>query len=196
MREPKTWCTHKEYDWISDTIRSVEVEADFPIVLEIGSWYGSGSRSMGIAARERGWPLFCVDLWAVRVPGTLQTDTNQFQEESETLAIFKEWLENMRAEGLLGTTAHPVVGNSNTVVPAMWTGECLAFAWVDGCHNSPWQNVDIENAARLLLPGGIMGIHDVQFDMVNNAVNEFSESHDGVVEIDVPCSRIRAFERK
>lgn len=130
-------------------------------LLEIGSYCGKSAVYLGAAARETGTVLFTVDHhhgseenqagWAHHDPDVVDPATGRM----DTLPFLRRTL---RAAGLEDTVII-VVGDSPTVA-RHWAAGC-GLVFIDGGHALDVAMADYASWARVVLPGGMLAIHDV-----------------------------------
>ncbi|MGI8810629.1 MAG: class I SAM-dependent methyltransferase [Acidimicrobiales bacterium] len=130
-------------------------------LLEIGSWCGTSAVYLGDAAEQAATVLFCVDHhrgseenqvgWEHHDPSLVDPRTGR----TDTLPRFRRTVE----EAGLETSVVAVVGES-TVVALHWqTG--LGMVFIDGGHGRTPAHADYDAWAPLVVPGGLLAIHDV-----------------------------------
>jgi len=134
-------------------------------VLEIGSWEGVGS-TLPIArlCKEHGGLLYCCDAWCGSpqdldyVPG--------FKN------IFASFWKNM-GKNKLRDVVVPFYGINRKVLPVI-ADKTFDAIYIDGDHHYDGVKFDIEQARRLIKPGGLIAGHDYEENRggVVQAVNE------------------------
>jgi len=130
-------------------------------LLEIGSYCGKSAVYLGAAARVAGTVLFTVDHhrgseenqagWEHHDPEVVDSRTGRM----DTLPFFRRTIEAAGLEDVVVA----IVGSSATVAGAWETRVGLLF--VDGGHAQDVALADYESWARLVIPGGLLAIHDV-----------------------------------
>jgi len=130
-------------------------------LLEIGSYCGKSAVYLGAAARVAGTVLFTVDHhrgseenqagWEHHDPEVVDARTGRM----DTLPFFRRTIEAAGLEDVVVA----IVGSSATVAGAWETRVGLLF--VDGGHAQDVALADYESWARLVIPGGLLAIHDV-----------------------------------
>jgi predicted O-methyltransferase YrrM len=130
-------------------------------LLEVGTYCGKSAVYLGAAAREAGTVLFTVDHHRGSEENQAGWDHHDLDVvdprtgRMDTLPFFRETIE---AAGLEDCVIG-VVGQS-AAIAAVWATP-LAFVFVDGGHSEAIAMADYEGWARHLLPGGLLGVHDV-----------------------------------
>jgi MMP 1-O-methyltransferase len=130
-------------------------------LLEVGSWCGKSAVYLGDAAEQAGTVLFCVDHhrgseenqagWEHHDPDLVDPGTGRI----DTLPWFRRTVEDAGLEA----TVVAVVGES-TLVAAHWQTR-LGMVFIDGGHGPVPAHGDYDGWAPLVLPGGLLAIHDV-----------------------------------
>jgi predicted O-methyltransferase YrrM len=131
-------------------------------MVEIGGYCGLSALYLGAAARESGSVLFSVDHhrgseenqagWEHHDPDLVDPVSGRM----DTLPFFRRTI----AEAGLEDVVVAVVGDSPRVARA-WKEQRLALVFIDGGHAEEVAMADYEGWAPLLVPGGMLAIHDV-----------------------------------
>ncbi|MER3453318.1 MAG: hypothetical protein C4344_06735 [Acidimicrobiia bacterium] len=129
--------------------------------LEVGTYCGKSAVYIGAAARERGTVLFTVDHhrgseenqpgWEHHDPTLVDPRVGRM----DTLPFARATIHDAGLEG----TVVMVVGPSVTVGTHWRTP--LSFLFIDGGHAEEVAQADYETWSRLVVPGGLLAIHDV-----------------------------------
>lgn len=125
-------------------------------MLEIGSWMGASAVVLGAEARARAGRLVCVDWWAGE-DGNDADPLRAWARSWHTDPMGAFWRRIRKAE-LVGTVM-PMRGKSQDVLPLLMP-YLFHFVWIDGDHRYKGVRFDIEQARRLIAPGGIICGHD------------------------------------
>ncbi|MFN2451785.1 MAG: class I SAM-dependent methyltransferase [Candidatus Dormibacteria bacterium] len=130
-------------------------------LLEVGGYCGKSAVYLGAAARHHGTLLFSVDHHRgseENQPGELYCDPAVVDLRTgavDTLPHFRRTI----ADAGLEAWVVAVVGGS-AAVAAHWRTP-LALVFIDGGHTDAAAQADYEGWSPLLLPGGLLVIHDV-----------------------------------
>jgi predicted O-methyltransferase YrrM len=129
-------------------------------MVEIGSYCGKSTVYLGAAAREVGSLLFSIDHHRgseEHQPGEEFHDERLVDGDGrvDTLPEFRATI----AAAGLGDVVIPVVARSEELAKG-WR-EPIGFVFIDGGHSRAAAHADLDAWAPLLLPAGILAIHDV-----------------------------------
>lgn len=126
------------------------------VACEIGSYVGASANFIAAAASLNGGHLHCVDTWDNRAMGT-ERPRDTYLEFVRNTARFREFI-----------TAHRGVSTEMaTHVPAQ-----LALLLLDGDHDYESVKTDLATYAPRLKPGGVLLLHDFDYDSVQRACRE------------------------
>lgn len=141
-------CSHDDMDTLTDVVKSSQGN----VFLEMGSWMGFSALTLGEIAKEHDGTLVCADSWQGSVA---ELDTKIFSRCRDVYKIF--WKRVCRA-GLSGTIV-PIRGEFSRSLPVLKDG-MFDVVWIDGSHDYDSVIKDINEAMRLVKPGGIICGHD------------------------------------
>lgn len=132
---------HEVGGWLTETEGRILAEvAEGKRVLEVGSYLGRST----ICLAQKAKSVDCVDPFDGRAT-------------PEPKPCREKFAENLRRHNQAHKiTAH--VGTFSDVAPHLWAG--FDFIFIDGDHRYESVKADIENALRLLKPGGVLAFHD------------------------------------
>jgi predicted O-methyltransferase YrrM len=138
--------------WLFQAARSLPNGAR---ILEIGSYLGRSSISLGYGCRGSRRHVFAVDTFG----GTYQ----DLLGHEELSRVFKEgflhrWQANVRKNGLEEWVT-PLVGRSETIA-RIWAAP-INMLFIDGSHQFEDVVRDFEDFFPHVVPGGIVALHDV-----------------------------------
>lgn len=129
-------------------------------LLEIGSYCGKSAVYLGAAAKELDTTLFSIDHHRgseENQPGEEYFDPDLVDEEGrvDTLPWFRSTIE----EAGLSNWVIGVIGSSPKVART-WTTP-LGMLFIDGGHSRAAADGDYQSWEPMLMPGGLLAIHDV-----------------------------------
>lgn len=156
-----------------DELKTLSSIANGVTALEIGSWMGCST--IKIAQKITG-KLYCVDAWQ----GTPADDLSWIARHRD---VFNAFWRRIGKAGLQDVVI-PLRGVSQDVLPVLASGT-FDFIYIDGDHRYDGVKFDIEQAQRLIRPGGVIAGHDYDdgHPDVARAVREAFEkpNHEGRV---------------
>lgn len=131
------------------------------VAIEIGCAVGGGSTTLAAACEAKGLSLHCFDTW--------YTDMVDYQKEgpqrhrnweikSKGYPDFVRHVDQLRRAGLNHLVLRHV-GDSKRLART-FRAPCV-FLWIDGGHYWPQPYFDFLAFGHLVVPGGIVGFHDV-----------------------------------
>jgi MMP 1-O-methyltransferase len=129
--------------------------------LEIGSYCGKSTLYLGTACRDRGRLLFAVDHHRgseEHQPGEAYHDADLLDPASGRIDSLHEFRRTLARAGLEDSVV-PVVAPS-ALVGRHWRTP-LALVFIDGGHSRAAALADYRTWAPVLMPGGILAIHDI-----------------------------------
>lgn len=141
-------------------------------VLEIGSWAGASSITLGTVIRTLGIAdgvITCVDPWEPYfVPGDAAMHYKSMNVAAGTGAIQQLFHHNIRACGLVGMV-EVIKAGAQDVLPS-FAAESFDFIYIDGSHKKEDVSHDIEQAMRLVRDGGTICGDDLE--LVKGEIDE------------------------
>ena len=135
-------------EFLFNKVKSLKEDA---VILEIGSFKGRSTVTMGCACLNTDRRIYCIDTW----------DGNQsdFAERN----FFATWERNVMGNGVMSFVT-PLRGFSHEVLKR-WDdlagGRQIDFAFIDGSHEYSDVLKDFEMVYPLVRPGGWIAFHDV-----------------------------------
>lgn len=153
------WLSTKEAMALYDLSR--HLPGDSPSVVEIGSWLGKSSMVLAKGLMKRpGGVVYCID------PFNADGDVDSKGAYLETAAkcpatLLDQFMANMRSNGV-AAKIRPVVGYSHELAPSFVVQADLLF--IDGNHEYAAVLRDYCDWSGHLKNGGIIALHDVEFD--------------------------------
>jgi predicted O-methyltransferase YrrM len=129
--------------------------------LEVGSYCGKSTVYLGAACREAAGVLFAVDHHRgseEHQPGEEYHDPGLFDAEAGRMDSFREFRRTLHRAGLEDTVV-PVVASTGLASRAWRTP--LSMVFIDGGHSREAALADYRCWSPLLVPGGILAIHDL-----------------------------------
>lgn len=159
-------------------------------VLEIGSWAGASSITLGMAIRKLGITdsaITCIDLWKPYFEqGDAALHYKSMNAAAVTGAIQKLFHHNIRACNVVGMIT-VVKAGSRDALPSFMDGS-FDFIYIDGSHKSEDVAYDIEQAKRLLCDGGTICGDDLE--LVKSEIDETAHRDSLMKDVDfVPDPR-------
>lgn len=130
-------------------------------VLEIGSYCGKSSIYLGLACRRNSATLFALDHHRgseEHQPGELFHDPALYDAGEARFDSFREFRRNIRDAGLEDTVVPVVAGSA--VAARDWRTP-LGMVFIDGGHSLDAALLDYRCWSPLVLPGGVLAIHDL-----------------------------------
>lgn len=140
------------------------------IFVEVGSWLGRSTCYMASKIRDSRKPI---EFHAVD-PFDGSGEDEGYKHHKAMGDQYEIYLSNIRALSL-EQFVHTIRARSEET---FWSfnDESISFVFLDGDHRYPAVRNDLENWWTKIKPGGILGGHDLQYDGVLRAVNQFSIS--------------------
>jgi predicted O-methyltransferase YrrM len=127
------------------------------VACEVGSYVGASTGFLAAAASLRDGHLHAVDTWMNdAMPHEASRDT--WQEFLDNTARFHRWITPHRGQ------SHEVKHE----VPSP-----LDFLFIDGDHSHEGVLADLKSFEPKLKPGGILAMHDFDYDTVRSALGEY-----------------------
>lgn len=157
-------------------VEQVSLKLDRPIdVLEVGSWAGSSALAWvnAIRASKHSGTLTCVDQW--KAYGSVTSDMNAATDDD---MIYRLFLHNISASGIRDFV-RVVRGDSREVLKEL-PAQSFDIVYIDGDHSYETVRADIEQALRLVRPGGVVCGDDLECQRheMSNACYETAISRD------------------
>ncbi len=149
--------THMSFE---ERIRLFQVALTLPeqfVACEIGSYLGASSCFLAAAATFRGGYLHCVDTWQNEAMG-LELPEDTFARFCENTYQYRHFLSAHRG----------VAANLMAQIP-----DNLDLVFVDGDHSYEAVMSDLTNYVPKIKPGGVLALHDYNFETVRNACADF-----------------------
>lgn len=158
-------------------------------ILEVGTWCGKSALALGLAARERGTKVFCVDLWPEEKDWFKTESGYKFMVEGDTsfdeCAIYTETFENYflpvyRKGGPyrvfrenvvrfdLEDVVYPIRGTTKDIPKDLYAG----LAYIDADHSEDAVKQDIERVRKHVHGWMIFDDANGRWPGVLNAVND------------------------
>lgn len=142
------------------------------VMLEVGSWLGTGSTRVFIEelSRVSGSRLICVDTWkgSPNVTRHLEIVRNY-----DVFSTFRHNAERMGA----GDFVHPMMMPSQ-VAASIVGNRCLDLVFIDGDHSYASTRADIAGWLPKVRPGGILAGHDCECRPVGDLATAISTARD------------------
>lgn len=133
-------------------------------VLEIGSWAGASSITLGAVIRALGitdGAITCVDSWEPYfVPGDAAIHYKSMNVAAVTGAIQQLFQHNIRVCDVVGMVDVMKAGSRDIL--SSFAGESFDFIYIDGSHKKEDVSYDIEQAMRLVRDGGTICGDDLE----------------------------------
>lgn len=163
-------------------------------VLEIGSWAGASSITLGTVIHTLGITdstITCIDSWdSYFVPEDASLHYKSMNVAAMTGAIQRLFHHNLRACDVVGMI-EVVKSGSRDALPS-FRDKSFDFIYIDGSHKNEDVSYDIEQAKRLLCDGGIICGDDLE--LVKSEIDEISHRAAVTRDVDfVPDPRSGAF---
>ncbi len=133
-------------------------------VLEIGGYCGKSTLYLGLGCRENRGILYSIDHHRgseEQQPGQEYFDPDLFDEGEGKIDTFRFFRRAVEQAGLADTVVAIVAPSA--VAVRMWSTP-LAMIFIDGGHSYPAVFSDYISWTGLLMPGGILAIHDIFLD--------------------------------
>jgi hypothetical protein len=132
-----------------------EIGKDPPIIVEVGSWLGTGSTQVMIdVVRKRGGRLHCVDTWG----GSPGVDNHA--KIVANYDVYETFRHNVRAAGGESVvTAHRL---TSIEAAESWPEATVDMVFIDADHRFASARKDIAAWLPKLRPGGTMAGHDCE----------------------------------
>jgi predicted O-methyltransferase YrrM len=130
-------------------------------VLEIGGYCGRSTLYLGLGCKENRGILYSIDHHRgseEQQPGQEYFDPDLFDEREGKIDTFRFFRRSMESAGLTDTVVAIVAPSS--VAVRMWSTP-LAMLFIDGGHTYQAAFSDYISWSGLLIPGGILAVHDI-----------------------------------
>lgn len=130
-------------------------------VLEIGGYCGRSTLYLGMGCKENRGILYSIDHHRgseEQQPGQEYFDPELFDEREGKIDTFRFFRRSMESAGLTDTVVAIVAPSS--VAVRMWSTP-LAMLFIDGGHTYQAAFSDYISWSGLLIPGGILAVHDI-----------------------------------
>jgi predicted O-methyltransferase YrrM len=140
-----------------DAIRRVAREhlgASPCAVLEIGTWFGRGSTQVWLEALPSGSTLMCVDVWRPYMQPGENVKATANMDGMSRIALMSVLKETARAEQR-GISMSIVRASASEFLPLL-RDQSFDLIYVDGSHIYQDVKRDLEQASRLIKPGGVI----------------------------------------
>lgn len=141
-------------DAISLACIVTSIEAEHPMVVEIGSWKGLSTAVLANQVKAYDGKLFAIDHWM----GTPNTITGAWAALEDVYSLFRL---NMKYLDLWDTI-NPLVMDSETAA-SIFKDDVLDLVFIDADHCYKANRQDIEMWLPKLKDGGILCGHDAEF---------------------------------
>ena len=137
---------------------------DRPVVVEIGSWLGKSSLLLakGIEGKHRP-VLYCIDPFDAG--NAYFTETLTRVAASCPHSIQEQFIRNMKKHGVY-EIIKVMVGYSTDFADSF--SEKIDLLFIDGNHEYEAVLRDYEDWSKYIKPGGIIALHDVDFDPIGS----------------------------
>lgn len=160
------------YAWLANVTAHVLKGKHTVRVLEIGSWAGASSITLGTMIRKLGitnGTITCVDPWEPYfVPGDRASHYKSMNAAVGTGAIQELFQHNITVCNV-ASMIEVVKARSRDALPS-FRDKTFDFIYIDGSHKKDDVSYDIEQAKRLLCDGGIMCGDDLE--LVKSEIDE------------------------
>lgn len=130
-------------------------------VLEIGGYCGRSTLYLGLGCKENRGILYSIDHHRgseEQQPGQEYFDPDLFDEREGKIDTFRFFRRSMESAGLTDTVVAVVAPSS--VAVRMWSTP-LAMLFIDGGHTYQAAFSDYISWSGLLIPDGILAVHDI-----------------------------------
>lgn len=147
------WIEPEELLWLAGTA------SESKSILELGAFLGKSTRAL---CDNTSGKVFTIDLWA-QTPGGLEADWESTISQFST--NLKDHIDTGKLNFLRMSTDNGLSILQNIDLR-------FDFIFIDADHRYEQVKRDIEGCLSLLLPGGIISGHDMNWEGVNKAVVE------------------------
>lgn len=132
-----------------------------PVVVEIGSWMGKSSFALAKGIKSKSDPvLYCIDPFETD-SASLFTETLTGIARSLACSVEQQFIRNMKKNGVYEMIK---LLNGRSTEFAATFAEDIDLLFIDGDHSYEAVMRDFEDWSKFLKPGGIIALHDVDFD--------------------------------
>ena len=157
------WLSPAQGARLFDRARAVDAAGD---VVEIGSAFGRSTVCLGLGTRARGRGLvFAVDPHTGGI-GLAQ----EYGPLAETFSSRGPFIQNVVRFGLEDIVVPLTLTSADAA--AIWPGTPIRLLFIDGWHDYAACCQDILAWGRWVSPGGVVAIHDYDWDEVRRAVTD------------------------
>lgn len=155
LRSVDGWFTKSEAEALFKSVLGAPGTGD---VVEIGSWKGRSTIAMALALKSLGARarLYAID------PHTGLPDVSHPEARRQVGSTLGEFRRNLERAGVAGRVAVMVAVSSEAVPQLASRGVRARLAFVDGSHDERSVREDLGLVLPLLVPGGLVALHDCQ----------------------------------
>jgi predicted O-methyltransferase YrrM len=164
--------------WLFEAARDVQIEGD---VVEIGSFMGRSTICLGLGTKlnnqstQSEAKVFAVDPHTGGI-GYVE----KYPDAPEKLYSLGPFLQNL-VDFKVQDVVVPLVQRSEDAF-GLWSRGAVRLLFIDGWHSYETCYFDITNWGSLVAPGGLIAVHDYEWDDVKEAL------HASLSQID--CARV------
>lgn len=148
----------------------MELEGD---LVEIGAYMGGGTAKLAALADRHGKRLYVIDTFDPTMDRTISRSTISACE------VYQAFLQGQSMWDVYREATrhfHNIITIREDSRKVRFCGQRFSFGFVDGCHAKDCVENDFGLIWHRLVPGGIIGLHDYQFD-------DWPEVTEGIVEL-------------
>jgi len=146
------WLVEGQEEWLFRTAGSLPAGAR---VVEIGGFKGRSTVSLAFGILGSRKQVFTIDMFK---GGYKDVENRGDLREAFDKGFFSEWRLNIDQNGLTDYVT-PLIGNSRDIAK-IWSAP-IHMLFIDGSHLFEDVLADFENFYPHVVPGGVIGIHDV-----------------------------------
>ena len=145
------------------------ISSDHPRIVEIGSWLGRSSFLLAIGIKNRSNPiLYCIDPFDTK-GDALYSDTLVQIAAKLPCSIQDQFTMNLKRKGVYHLVK-VLVGYSSDFASKF--SQKIDLLFIDGNHEYEAVLRDFEDWSTFIKPGGVIVLHDVDFDPVGNPTGD------------------------
>ncbi len=172
LDQTEGWMSEMELDMLANLAQDTSLPNG--AILEVGTWKGLTTSALTLGSSI----VVCIE-WFKGSPG------EQWTDGINTYDIF---LNNMKK---LNRTNFVLIKEDSTKALPLLEGTPFKLAFIDGAHNTVQATKDIFNVWNILLPGGILIMHDIGWQSIKDAINKIF----GTRQFDIEIGELGAFRK-
>lgn len=151
-------------------------------IVEIGAFMGGGTAKLARFARQYGKKVYAIDIFDIEYDRTMERGGARMCD------IYRAFLQNrsqrdVYLEATRGLNNIITIDKDSKEVEFP-EGQAFMFGFIDGNHQPEYVRNDFHVIWPHLVPGGVLGLHDYNFDLpeVTRTIDKLVEEYRGQIE--------------